>query len=96
MRHDDYTNIGGTGEAFLTTHWSLINEAGSSDEEKNRTLVSLLLSRYWKPVYCYLRRKGFDNEKAKDLTQGFFMKSFWSSTSLKKQMRQKDGFGHYC
>jgi RNA polymerase sigma-70 factor (ECF subfamily) len=27
---------------------------------------------YWKPVYCYLRRKGYDNERAKDLTQDFF------------------------
>jgi RNA polymerase sigma-70 factor (ECF subfamily) len=31
-----------------------------------------LTGRYWKPVYCYLRRKGHDNESAKDLTQGFF------------------------
>ena len=23
-------------------------------------------------MYCYLRRKGYDNEQAKDLTQGFF------------------------
>jgi hypothetical protein len=30
------------------------------------------LGRYWKPVYCYLRRKGYPNEDAKDLTQGFF------------------------
>ena len=27
---------------------------------------------YWKPIYCYLRRKGFQNEEAKDLTQEFF------------------------
>ncbi|MGB2819438.1 MAG: hypothetical protein WBF17_00550 [Phycisphaerae bacterium] len=27
---------------------------------------------YWKPVYCYLRHKGYDNETAKDLTQSFF------------------------
>jgi hypothetical protein len=24
MGRDDYTDIGGTGEVFLTTHWSLI------------------------------------------------------------------------
>ena len=35
-------------------------------------LIGLLLERYWKPVYCYLRRKGYGNEQAKDLTQGFF------------------------
>jgi hypothetical protein len=72
VRHDDYTDIGGTGGAFLTTHWSLIKEAGSSDEQNNRALVSLLLNRYWKPIYCYLRRKGYNNEQAKDFTQGFF------------------------
>ena len=35
-------------------------------------MIGLLLERYWKPVYCYLRRTGCDNEQAKDLTQGFF------------------------
>lgn len=72
MGRDDYTDIGGTGKVFLTTHWSLIEKAGSSDEEKNKAFVGLLLNRYWKPVYCYLRRKGYNNEQAKDLTQGFF------------------------
>ena len=72
MRFNDYTDIGGTGGAFLTTHWSLINEAGSGDQDKKQALVNLLLNRYWKPVYCYVRRKGYNNEQAKDLTQGFF------------------------
>jgi len=72
MRGNDYTSMGGTGQVFLTTHWSFIEDAGSTDEDKNRALVGLLLNRYWKPVYCYLRRKGYNNEQAKDLTQGFF------------------------
>jgi len=63
--------MGGMGEAFLTTHWSLIDQA-QSNEEGNRALIGLLISKYWKPVYCYLRRMGYDNEQAKDLTQGFF------------------------
>ncbi len=42
----------------------------SADRED--ALVGLLLQTYWKPVYCYLRRKGRDNEEAKDLTQDFF------------------------
>ncbi len=71
MRRSDYTDMGGTGGAFLTTHWSLIDNIRSSDD-RNRDLIGLLLSRYWKPVYCYLRRKGYGNEQAKDLTQGFF------------------------
>jgi len=71
MRSRDYTDIGGTGEAFLTTHWSLIEDV-KKQPDQDRALIGLLLERYWKPVYCYLRRKGYDNEQAKDLTQGFF------------------------
>jgi RNA polymerase sigma-70 factor (ECF subfamily) len=64
--------MGGTGQAFLTTHWSVIEAAGSGDEDRDRALIGLLLNQYWRPVYCYLRRKGYPNEQAKDLTQGFF------------------------
>lgn len=71
MRPHDYTDMGGTGEVFLTTHWSLIEDI-KSKEDRNEALISLLLERYWKPVYCYLRQKGHNNEQAKDLTQDFF------------------------
>jgi len=70
MGYRDQTDMGGTASAFLTTHWSLIGDI-QSGEERNRALIGLLLERYWKPVYFYLRRKGYDNEEAKDLTQGF-------------------------
>ena len=71
MRSDDRTNMGGIHEAFLTTHWSLIDDI-QTGHDKDRALIKLLLQKYWKPVYCYLRRKGSNNEDAKDLTQGFF------------------------
>lgn len=71
MKHDPYTEIGGVAGAFLTTHWSLIEQAGSADHQ-NQALIGLLINKYWKPVYCYLRHQGHDNEQAKDLTQGFF------------------------
>jgi len=71
MRYDDQTNMEDVRDTFLTTHWSLI-DAIQAGEDRDRSLIGLLLRRYWKPVYCYVRRKGFDNEEAKDLTQGFF------------------------
>lgn len=72
MRDKGYTKMGGTGQAFLTTHWSIIEGARSGDQDKDRALIGLLLNQYWRPVYCFLRRKGYPNEQAKDLTQGFF------------------------
>jgi DNA-directed RNA polymerase specialized sigma24 family protein len=71
MAYRDRTDMGGERETFLTTHWSLIEDV-KEHEDKDRALIGLLLERYWKPVYCYLRRKGYGNEQAKDLTQGFF------------------------
>jgi DNA-directed RNA polymerase specialized sigma24 family protein len=71
MGYRDRTDIGGEREAFLTTHWSMI-QGLKVKEDKDRALIGLLLERYWKPVYCCVRRKGYSNEQAKDLTQGFF------------------------
>ena len=41
MKHNDITDMGGVGEAFLTTHWSIIENVGSSDDDKNRVLIGL-------------------------------------------------------
>jgi hypothetical protein len=71
MRPDDETSIGGPAQRFLTTQWSVIGQI-QAGADRNRALIGLLLGRYWKPVYCYLRRRGYANEQAKDLTQGFF------------------------
>jgi hypothetical protein len=71
-RHDQKTTMGGTKEAFETTHWSQIRRARTHNQKHRRASVNNLLTRYWKPVYCYLRHKGYTNENAKDLTQGFF------------------------
>lgn len=65
------TDMGGLGQAFPSTHWSLLDRI-LRDGDGDAALIDGLLRRYWKPVYCYLRRKGYPNEQAKDLTQGFF------------------------
>ena len=71
MRGDEKTDMGGMHGAFLTTHWSLIGDI-QAGRDRDSALIRLLPEKYWKPVYCYLRRKGSNNEDAKDLTQGFF------------------------
>jgi RNA polymerase sigma-70 factor (ECF subfamily) len=71
MKNRDYTDMGGMQESFLTTHWSIIENVHSGGEN-DQELIDSLLKRYWKPIYCYVRHMGYDNEQAKDLTQGFF------------------------
>ena len=69
---EEYTDIGGTADAFQTTCWTQLLDAQTSSEERERLIINNLLQRYWKPVYCYLRHKGYSNDHAKDMTQGFF------------------------
>ena len=91
MGYQDPTEMGGPREAFLTTHWTLIQEI-KSGEDKDRALIGLMLERYWKPVYCYLRRKGYDNESAKDLTQGFLHEVVLSRGLVQKADRSRGRF----
>lgn len=63
--------MGGRAERFETTQWSLIAQL-KADPSHSKDVLASVLERYWRPVYCYLRRKGYGNEQAKDLVQGFF------------------------
>ena len=92
MKRDDMTDMGGTGQAFLTTHWSIIENIGSNEDDKNQALIGLMLGKYWKPVYCYLRRKGHDNEQAKDFTQGFFHEVVLGRSLIQKADQSKGRF----
>jgi DNA-directed RNA polymerase specialized sigma24 family protein len=90
MRYSDKTDIGGMRDAFLTTHWSLIE--GIHSDNKNHALIDSLLNLYWKPVYCYLRQKHYGNEEAKDLTQGFFHEIVLNRDLVQRADRAKGRF----
>ena len=64
-RRDD-TSMGGLDGSFGKTPWGEIIHARTQDERGRRVVLEELLRKYWKPVYCYLRRKGYENEPAKD------------------------------
>jgi RNA polymerase sigma-70 factor (ECF subfamily) len=91
MAYHDQTSMGGTGGVFLTTHWSLIEDS-KSDDDRSRALIRLLLDRYWKSVYFYLRRKGHNNEQAKDLTQGFFHEIILNRRLIQRADQSKGRF----
>jgi DNA-directed RNA polymerase specialized sigma24 family protein len=72
MNNRDLTDMGGPARGFQATPWSLIDQIHASDQAGLRGLINDLMRLYWKPVYCFLRQKGYPNEEAKDITQGFF------------------------
>jgi len=91
-RYDDGTSMGGENRVFPPTRWTEIVNLKMSDDDQKAMIANELLKRYWKPVYCYLRRKGYDNETAKDLTQGFFQEVVLGRGLLEKASQAKGRF----
>lgn len=53
---------------FRTTHWSLVVAAS----EDSQSALEELCTAYWPPLHWHLRRLGFTEAQAEDLTQAFF------------------------
>jgi len=79
-------------QAFRTTPWTDILDVRSHDESRRNVALGDLLGRYWKPVYCYLRCKGYERETAKDLTQGFLHEIVLTRGLIQRADRAKGRF----
>jgi RNA polymerase sigma factor (sigma-70 family) len=58
--------------AFVTTHWSVVLAAGSSDTTRSQDALGRLCHTYWHSLYALARRRGYSQADAQDLTQDFF------------------------
>jgi RNA polymerase sigma-70 factor (ECF subfamily) len=67
----------GAGEPreFVTTRWSLILSAANfgTEEQKAREALAELCRTYWRPIFLFVRARGYSIEDAQDLTQDFFV-----------------------
>jgi len=65
---------GGEPRAFVTTRWSLILSAAKLGEEEQqaRDALAELCRTYWRPIFSFVRARGYSMEDAQDLTQDFF------------------------
>ena len=59
--------------SFPTTDWGLLKNLKGNDPIFRAAGLEILAKRYWRPVYCFLRRSGHDDADSKDLTQAFFI-----------------------
>ena len=59
---------------FGTTHWSLVLAARGHGTPEAREALAALCETYWYPLYAFVRRKGYDRDRAQDLVQGFFLR----------------------
>jgi RNA polymerase sigma-70 factor (ECF subfamily) len=59
------TDILGPRISFQKTSWDLVRAS------RNSEALDGLIRIYWKPLYFFVRQRGYDNETAKDLVQDF-------------------------
>jgi RNA polymerase sigma-70 factor (ECF subfamily) len=71
MPADSTTNTP-QGGVFVTTHWSVVLTAGRTDTSRAHDALARLCRTYWRPLYAYVRRRGYSAHDAEDLTQAFF------------------------
>jgi RNA polymerase sigma factor (sigma-70 family) len=67
---------GGNGpREFVTTRWSLILSAAKlgGEEQRARDALAELCRTYWRPIFSFVRARGYSIEDAQDLTQDFFV-----------------------
>jgi RNA polymerase sigma factor (sigma-70 family) len=59
---------------FPATMWNLIRLAMDPGCDEYCAAVNELITSYWRPVFYFIRAKGFRVHQAEDLTQEFFIK----------------------
>ncbi len=57
---------------FETTRWSLVLAARDAESGSGRQALDELCRIYRYPLYCFVRRAGYQRADAEDLIQGFF------------------------
>src|SRR4051812_15476781 len=69
-----HSNTDSDARDFRTTHWSIVLEAGLADSACSAEALERLCRAYWHPLYFYVRRMGYSEAEAQDLTQEFFLR----------------------
>jgi len=78
-------------ERFEETAWSVVIATGATTPARAHTAMAELCRIYWRPIYAYLRRSGYDTHDAQDLTQSFFQHLLENET-LRRVSREKGRF----
>lgn len=76
---------------FEETAWSVVLAAGAETDVRAQAALAELCRIYWRPIYTYLRRKGYAVHDAQDLTQSFFHHLLEDET-LRRASRDKGRF----
>lgn len=76
---------------FPTTRWDEIAKASLHGDAVARATLDEFCRRYWQPVNHFIRRKGYNDMEAADLTQDFFL-DFLETQSWKRADQLRGSF----
>lgn len=74
MKNGDRTAASAKEAWFTSTHWSVVLAARDGEPDTVRKALEELARAYWPPLYAFIRRSGFREAEAQDLTQEFFLR----------------------
>ena len=77
--------------SFPPTAWTEI-QAAKGEGDAARKALEYFCQAYWAPVYGYIARRTGGQERAKDLTQEFFLRSIKTGTVFEKADRNSGRF----
>jgi DNA-directed RNA polymerase specialized sigma24 family protein len=61
------------GAGFQTTHWTAVMQSVKPEESLSaQEALAVFCESYWPPLYTFVRRRGYSQNDAQDLVQGFF------------------------
>jgi RNA polymerase sigma factor (sigma-70 family) len=78
-------------EVFATTRWTVVLAAQQDSSSSVRAALEQLCEVYWYPLYAYVRRRGYSQHDAEDLTQGF-LAHLLAHSFLERVGREKGKF----
>jgi len=56
---------------FATTHWTVVLGSQTTTSDHGQAALEQLCQSYWRPIYSYLRHRGYSSHDSEDLTQQF-------------------------
>jgi RNA polymerase sigma-70 factor (ECF subfamily) len=83
------------GSVFVTTHWTAVLRAAEPSSAEREALEELC-AVYFRPIYAFVRRRGYDAPDAEDLAQEFFAKLLSKQYLRAVDPRRRGGPGGFA
>ena len=80
---------------FPPTSWSLIRAVQCQSGEDRVEAMNRCIAAYWKPVFYFLRTRGYPLHRAEDLAQEFFLQFFLEKDWVRRADQQRGRFRTY-